>query len=179
MIVRLELATTFVISRESRDWADVVHVTISHKGQVGRGEAAPIERYGETAESALAFVERHGHLVGDDPFALEQVSALDTSVGALEQSLAKEDWKTAQEHADQASSALHRLARGPALTSLTSWDESPTVEELRSQVRAAHEQLRAAQQALVAKDTGRVHAALGGFRKSFGPVRDASRRPVR
>jgi hypothetical protein len=113
------------------------------------------------------------------PFALEQVSALDTSVGALEQSLAKEDWTTAQEHADQASSALHRLARGPALTSLTSWNESPTVEELQAQVSAAHEQLRAAQQALVAKDTGRVHAALGGFRKSFGPVRDSSRRPVR
>ena len=72
-IVRLELATTFVISRESQDWADVVHVTIGHKGHVGRGEAAPIERYGETAESALAFVERHGHLVGDDPFALEEV----------------------------------------------------------------------------------------------------------
>jgi hypothetical protein len=113
------------------------------------------------------------------PFALEQVSALDMSVGALERALAKEDWKTAQEHADQASSALHRLARGPAITSLTSGNESPTVEELRAQVRAAHERLRAAQQALVAKDPGRVHAALGEFRESFGPVRDASRRPVR
>ena len=74
-IVRLELATTFVISRESQDWADVVHVTLTHEGVEGRGEAAPIERYGETAASALAFVERHGHLVGDDPFALEEVGA--------------------------------------------------------------------------------------------------------
>jgi L-Ala-D/L-Glu epimerase len=74
-IVRLELATTFVISRETQDWADVVHVTIEHNGQVGRGEAAPIERYAETAESALAFVEQHGHLVGDDPFALETIGA--------------------------------------------------------------------------------------------------------
>ena len=72
-IVRLELATTFVISRESQDWADVVHVTVTHDGVEGRGEAAPIERYGETAASALDFVERHGHLVGDDPFALEEV----------------------------------------------------------------------------------------------------------
>jgi L-Ala-D/L-Glu epimerase len=72
-IVRLELATTFVISRESQDWADVVHVTVIHDGVEGRGEAAPIERYGETAASALDFVERHGHLVGDDPFALEEV----------------------------------------------------------------------------------------------------------
>jgi L-Ala-D/L-Glu epimerase len=72
-IVRLELATTFVISRESQDWADVVHATVTHDGVEGRGEAAPVERYGETAASALDFVERHGHLVGDDPFALEEV----------------------------------------------------------------------------------------------------------
>jgi L-Ala-D/L-Glu epimerase / N-acetyl-D-glutamate racemase len=74
-IVRLDLAETFVISRESQDWADVVHVTIRHADMVGRGEAAPIERYEETAESALAFVEEHGHLVGDDPFALEEIGA--------------------------------------------------------------------------------------------------------
>jgi L-alanine-DL-glutamate epimerase-like enolase superfamily enzyme len=72
-IVRLMLAETFVISRETQDWADVVHVSIAHGGRVGRGEAAPIERYDETAESALAFVEEHGRLVGDDPFALEEV----------------------------------------------------------------------------------------------------------
>ncbi|HXQ86469.1 MAG TPA: hypothetical protein VN746_07320, partial [Gaiella sp.] len=63
-IVRLYLAQTFTISRESQDWADVVHVTIDHDGIEGRGEAAPIERYGETAESALAFVEQHADLVG-------------------------------------------------------------------------------------------------------------------
>ena len=74
-IVRLDLAETFVISRESRDWADVLHVTIAHDGHEGRGEAAPIERYSETAESALAFVEAHGDLVGDDPFALEEIGS--------------------------------------------------------------------------------------------------------
>jgi L-alanine-DL-glutamate epimerase-like enolase superfamily enzyme len=85
-IVRLELATTFVISRESQDWADVVHVAVAHDGVEGRGEAAPIERYGETAASALGFVQRHGHLVGDDPFALEEVgdrlAALDVEQAA-------------------------------------------------------------------------------------------------
>ena len=74
-IVRLELAETFVISRESQDWADVVHVSLTHDGVGGRGEAAPIERYDETAASALAFVEANGHLVGDDPFALEEIGA--------------------------------------------------------------------------------------------------------
>jgi L-alanine-DL-glutamate epimerase-like enolase superfamily enzyme len=74
-IVRLHLAETFVIARESQDRADVVHVTISHEGVEGRGEAAPIDRYDETAASALAFVSEHGSLVGDDPFALEEVGA--------------------------------------------------------------------------------------------------------
>ena len=80
-IVRLYLAETFVISRESQDWADVVHVTLHHDGAEGRGEAAPIERYGETAESAFGFVEAHGHLVGDDPFAMEEIGA---RLGAIE-----------------------------------------------------------------------------------------------
>jgi L-alanine-DL-glutamate epimerase-like enolase superfamily enzyme len=72
-IVRVHLAETFVISREASDWDDVVQVTLEHDGVVGRGEAAPIERYAESAASALAFVESHGELVGDDPFALEAI----------------------------------------------------------------------------------------------------------
>jgi L-alanine-DL-glutamate epimerase-like enolase superfamily enzyme len=74
-IVRLRLAETFVISRESQDVADVVQVAITHDGITGHGEGAPIERYAETAESTLAFVEEHGGLVGADPFALEEVGA--------------------------------------------------------------------------------------------------------
>jgi L-alanine-DL-glutamate epimerase-like enolase superfamily enzyme len=74
-IVRLELAETFVIARDASDWADVVHVTISYKGVTGSGEAAPIERYDESAESAYRFVVEHGHLLGDDPFALEEIEA--------------------------------------------------------------------------------------------------------
>lgn len=72
-IVRLRLAETFVISREAADHADVVHVTIVHAGRTGHGEAAPVERYGESAASALAFVEEHAGLLGDDPFALEEI----------------------------------------------------------------------------------------------------------
>jgi L-alanine-DL-glutamate epimerase-like enolase superfamily enzyme len=72
-VVRLRLAETFVIAREARDWEDVVQVEVRHDGHVGRGEAAPIDRYDETAESALAFVEQHVALLGDDPFALEQI----------------------------------------------------------------------------------------------------------
>jgi L-alanine-DL-glutamate epimerase-like enolase superfamily enzyme len=69
----LRLAQTFVISREAADEAEVVHVELRHGGQSGFGEAPPLEHYGETAESALAYVEEHAGVLGDDPFALEEV----------------------------------------------------------------------------------------------------------
>jgi L-Ala-D/L-Glu epimerase len=71
----LRLAETFVISREASDEADVVQVELRHDGVAGFGEAAPIERYGESAASALAYVEEHAPLLGDDPFALEEIEA--------------------------------------------------------------------------------------------------------
>ncbi|HLG07795.1 MAG TPA: dipeptide epimerase [Gaiellaceae bacterium] len=72
-IVRLQLAETFVIARDATDHADVVHVAVSHEGVTGFGEAAPIERYGESVESAKAFVDDHSDFLGDDPFALEEI----------------------------------------------------------------------------------------------------------
>ena len=74
-IATLRLAETFTISRGSEDEAEVVHVQIDAGGQSGFGEAAPIERYDETAASALAFLEGAGELLGDDPFALEEIGA--------------------------------------------------------------------------------------------------------
>ena len=74
-IVTLRLAQTFVIAREAQDTADVLQVELRHDGVVGRGEAAPIDRYDESAESARAFVEEHAELLGDDPFALEEIEA--------------------------------------------------------------------------------------------------------
>ena len=74
-IVTLELAETFVISRSARDSEDVVHVELTCSGVRGYGEAAPIERYGESPESATSYVEEHAGLLGDDPFALEEVMA--------------------------------------------------------------------------------------------------------
>ena len=72
-IARLELAETFVIAREASDYADVVHVAVRHAGATGYGEAAPIERYDESVTSAKRFVEEHAELLGDDPFALEEI----------------------------------------------------------------------------------------------------------
>ena len=72
-IVTLKLAETFTISRSSQDEAEVVQVALEHEGQTGLGEAAPIERYEESAESAVAYLEAHADEVGDDPFALDEI----------------------------------------------------------------------------------------------------------
>jgi L-alanine-DL-glutamate epimerase-like enolase superfamily enzyme len=74
-IVTLRLAETFVIARESTDEANVVQVALHHEGISGYGEAAPIARYGESAESALSFVQDSAGVLGDDPFALEEIGA--------------------------------------------------------------------------------------------------------
>jgi len=72
-IVRLELAETFVIARDATDYADVVFVALSHKGVTGYGEGASVDRYDESAKSARDFVQEHAKLLGDDPFALEDI----------------------------------------------------------------------------------------------------------
>jgi L-Ala-D/L-Glu epimerase len=74
-VATLELAETFVISRESTDTAEVVQVEIRHDGQTGYGEGAPIDRYDESAQSALAYVEEHADTLGDDPFALDEIES--------------------------------------------------------------------------------------------------------
>jgi L-Ala-D/L-Glu epimerase len=68
----VQLAETFTISRGSEDEAEVVQVAIEHDGVTGNGEAAPIERYRESADSALAWLNDDVRL-GDDPFALEEI----------------------------------------------------------------------------------------------------------
>ena len=54
---------TFTISRGSKTTAEVVVVELSRNGDVGRGEAVPYARYGESMESVLGQVEGlHGPL---------------------------------------------------------------------------------------------------------------------
>jgi L-Ala-D/L-Glu epimerase / N-acetyl-D-glutamate racemase len=72
-IVPLELAETFVISRGATDREHVVQLELRHADVSGFGEAAPVDYHGETAESALAYLEEHAELVGDDPFALDEI----------------------------------------------------------------------------------------------------------
>ena len=74
-IATLELAETFVISRSAQDTADVVYVELEHDGVTGYGEATPIERYEQSAESALEYLEAQTEALGDDPWALEEIES--------------------------------------------------------------------------------------------------------
>jgi L-alanine-DL-glutamate epimerase-like enolase superfamily enzyme len=62
-----------VIARGTEEVNEVLWVELWQDGVVGRGEAAPIPRYDESAESALAYVEELGTALGDDPFAIEEI----------------------------------------------------------------------------------------------------------
>ena len=72
-IVSLRLGQTFVIARESQDTAEVVQVEVRYGDASGFGEAAPIARYDESPESALAWLETVS--LGDDPWALDAIAA--------------------------------------------------------------------------------------------------------
>ena len=69
------LAETFVISRDSTDETESVIAEVTHRGQTGYGEGTPIGRYGEDAASAAEFLNECGELLGDDPFAFDEIHA--------------------------------------------------------------------------------------------------------
>jgi L-Ala-D/L-Glu epimerase len=72
-IEALPLAEPFVIARHTTEVAEVVWVELVHDGQAGHGEAAPIDRYDETPQSALTYLEEAADSLGDDPFALDEI----------------------------------------------------------------------------------------------------------
>jgi L-Ala-D/L-Glu epimerase len=71
--VTLPLAERFTISRGSQDEAEVVQVEVRYNGHVGFGEAAPIERYGESVASVLGWIDRVDP--GEDPWALDALAS--------------------------------------------------------------------------------------------------------
>jgi L-Ala-D/L-Glu epimerase len=74
-IEALPLAEPFVIARETTEVAEVVWLELEHEGVTGYSEAAPIDHYDESPQSALAYLEESADSLGDDPFALEEVMA--------------------------------------------------------------------------------------------------------
>jgi L-alanine-DL-glutamate epimerase-like enolase superfamily enzyme len=74
-IASLTLTEPFTIARETMTEAEVVWVEIEHEGERGYGEAAPIDRYDESAASAVAYIEEVADSLGDDPFAFEEIES--------------------------------------------------------------------------------------------------------
>ncbi len=72
--VRLSLAETFTIARDTRDHEDVVVVELEHEGVTGYGEASPVDYLGESADTAAAFLtDEAPALLGPDPWRLEAI----------------------------------------------------------------------------------------------------------
>jgi hypothetical protein len=113
------------------------------------------------------------------PWAVEQIATIDTSINGVEQALAKKDWGAVRDQADQTAGALNRLLTGPAIASLTRWNQPPTVEDLRARVKAANEDLTEAREAARQQDAEGVKAALRKFHEEYGPVREAAKAPQR
>jgi L-alanine-DL-glutamate epimerase-like enolase superfamily enzyme len=72
--VELQLRHTFRLARGDSNSRRVLVVEIEHDGLVGRGEAAPIARYGQDAESAARAVEEMVSRMGE-PGAFESAAA--------------------------------------------------------------------------------------------------------
>lgn len=71
--VTLRLGAPFRISRSTRNDVEVLEVAVSANGATGFGEATPQDHYGESVESAAAFLDEAASVLGDDPFALEEI----------------------------------------------------------------------------------------------------------
>jgi len=70
----LALAEAFGIARGSRTSQTVVQVELEHEGVVGRGEASAVYYRGESVDAVVDFLSTTAPpLVGDDPFALEDI----------------------------------------------------------------------------------------------------------
>jgi L-alanine-DL-glutamate epimerase-like enolase superfamily enzyme len=74
-VATMQLAETFVISRDSSDETESVFVEVRHGAETGFGEGAPIARYRESAAAAVEALNEWAELLGDDPFALDEIEA--------------------------------------------------------------------------------------------------------
>ena len=73
--VTLPLESPFRISRSTDVEVEVVWIELSAGGVTGLGEATPQDHYGESVASATRFLDGAGDLLGEDPFAFEEIGA--------------------------------------------------------------------------------------------------------
>ena len=197
-IATLELAETFVISRSAQDTADVVFVELEHDGVTGYGEATPIAHYGQSAESALAYLEAQADALGDDPWALEEIesrlpseepaarAAIDAALHDLQGKLSGPARLAAPRPAPRRSADLvDDLARRPGRHGPADRGRGGQVQAAEAEARRARRARRRAR----ARGARRHRGAADGRRerglvagrgaRGAGPARGARRRVLR
>lgn len=112
------------------------------------------------------------------PWAVEQVERASKSLGALDRALTSKDWPEVDRQTEAAAGSLRLLSQGPAIASLTRWNEAPSIEELRAQVQRAQDELRAVQQAGAARDASRAETAALRLHDAWLPIQTAATRIV-
>ncbi|TAJ72754.1 MAG: dipeptide epimerase [Phenylobacterium sp.] len=112
------LTTPFRISRGARTQADLVVVEVAHGGAVGRGEGAPIPRYGDTVESCVAQLQALAPRVAAGLTRRELIEALPP--GAARNALDCALWDLEARRAGRSvADLIGRVARGTVTTALT------------------------------------------------------------
>lgn len=112
------------------------------------------------------------------PFAVQQLVRVELAIDKLQVELANKNWKSIQQHANQASQAVNRLIAAAAAVRSVEPQQGPRrLEELRAELRAADGYLTEAQQAAQEKDAERVEAAVRRFRELIEPFEKAAGKP--
>jgi L-alanine-DL-glutamate epimerase-like enolase superfamily enzyme len=137
----LALAEAFGIARGSRTSQTVVQVELEHEGLVGRGEASAVYYRGESVEAVVDFLGTTAPpLVGDDPFALEDIEERLDDVDGLSGGKAALDGALHDWIGKRLGVPLWRLLglapRAPHTSFTIGID---TVEGTRDRVRRSHE----------------------------------------
>ncbi len=110
--------------------------------------------------------------------ATQQLARIDMEMDRLELALANKNWKSIQEHTNQASQALDRLvASAPAVQSIPLQQGPRRLEERRAVLKSANEYLLKAQQAAQEKDVEGVEAAMRRFHELYGPFGKVATKP--
>lgn len=110
------------------------------------------------------------------PFALEQISSLDTAMAELEKARAANDWESMPEQIARMQSALAQLEVAvSAIPSLTQPAERISVADARARIQSSMENLELLRQAVREKDSARFTQVQTKLKLLLHPISDAHR----
>lgn len=72
-VIRLPLKYRFEVASSKKDFAENTFITINTDAEIGYGEAAPSQFFGENSESIKQFFEKVKTSLGSDPFEIDAI----------------------------------------------------------------------------------------------------------